>query len=315
MFSSPAGVWIRNHILVDVAFADALSLSAALDHVMTLLRFFELIGGRPQNIDMINVAVGGADQEAWLDLYWCLPPKRRSAWEHRPPHPSEILVDVVRDRSAFEQMLSRWIALDDDRLQARVRFSSGFGQQRSFSIDRLVGAANMFDILPDNALPAKIPLSDEVKRAKHVAREAFKALPASDERDTILNALGRLGSRTLRQKIRHRAVIASSAMLQPLASLDVVVDEAVKCRNHFVHGSPGSFDYFAHGGTMNFLTSALEFLFAAADLVDAGWDATAWQQRGGVLAHPFSETLYEWERCASQIVALRANPGLAPADE
>ena len=189
---------------------------------------------------------------------------------------------------------------------ARVRFATGFEHQRFFSVDRLVGAANMYDILPGSALDVAGPLAEDVAKAKAVARDAFRGLPPSPERASILSALGRLGRPTLRSKIAHRAGIVSGALPTPLTDLDLVVDEAVRCRNHYVHGSTDGLDYVAHADLMTFLTSVLEFLFAASDLIDAGWNIAGWRSRGSVLAHPFNQVLHIWDARVARIKELRA---------
>lgn len=303
--STEAG--IRNRTLVELTFASPKSFGDSLNTVLQLLRFLEILAGRPQNVDDLWIGTTDGDGSSPLSVYWSLPPHRPSTWEERTPHPSSILVPIVDDSDRFGAILQRWLDADADRLEARVRFSSGFEQQRSFSIDRLVGAANMFDILPDSAFSAVPPLEADVLDAKAVARRAFRSLAASPERDSILSALGRLGRPTLRSRIRQRAEIVSKALREPLADLDLVVDEAVKCRNYYVHGSPGSFSYAEHIGITTFFTRALEFLFAASDLIDAGWDIAAWQRRSGVMTHPFRLVVHQWSEIAAEIRKLRPN--------
>jgi hypothetical protein len=298
-------VGIRNRTLIEIGFEEPRLLTKALDAVMSVLRFVNMLAGRPQNIDGIWLDTVHEGPRSPLDLYWTHRPIRPSEWEERRPHPVEILIPIVDDPEQFARVLERWLAADAARQDARVRFSNGFEQQRSFPIDRMVGAANMFDILPDDAFPASAPISQGVAEAKATAKRAFKSLPSSPERESVLNALGRIGRPTLRSKVRHRAEHVSCALREPLAHLDDVTDEAVRCRNHYVHGSPGSFDYSEHGGTFTFLAGALEFLFAASDLIDAGWDIAAWRSRGRALAHPFSRILHSWDVEAERLRALR----------
>lgn len=305
-------VGIRNRTLVEISFPEPRLLPDALDAVLSVLRFLGMLAGRSQNIDGIWLDTIGDDRAPPLDFYWVHAPRRPAIWEERNPHPSEILISVVDTPEQFSTVLSRWLAADAGRIEARVRFASGFEQQRSFSIDRLVGAANMFDILPDDAFCAVPSLAADVLEAKAVARRAFRALPDSPERTSVLNALGRLGRSTLRSKVHDRAVLVSHALRKPLTDLDVITDEAVKCRNHYVHGSPGSFSYAENGDVVTFLTSALEFLFAASDLIDAGWDIAAWHDRGSVLAHPFNRVLHQWDIYAARIRALRDGGAAEP---
>ncbi|QLC25664.1 hypothetical protein HFP57_11985 [Parasphingopyxis algicola] len=305
-FFSPRRAAIENRILIELTFAEPQTFDNVIARIRTLLRFLEMIAGRPPNMEWTKIDLIGDEYRAPLDVYWCMQPRRQLEGETRKPHSSEILINAVRSRDHFERVLKSWIAMDSSRAEARMRFSGNFGQQHMISIDRLVGAANMFDILPDDALPPNPPLEEELANARQSARSLFLQLPQSEDRDGILGALGRLGRRTLRQKIFHRATIVSNGLGSPLTDLPLVVDEAVKCRNHFVHGSAGSFDYHEYGHLIAFLTHALEFIFAASDLLEAGWDAQAWQSNSGVLIHPFSEVLHGWNTAAAEIAVLRS---------
>lgn len=307
-------VGIRNRTLIEVGFDEPRTLIDALDPVMSVLRFVNILAGRPQNVDGIWLDTIHEGAPSRLDLYWTHRPNRPSAWEARPPHPAEILIPIVERPGEFATVLERWLRDDGARREARLRFSNAFDQQRSFPIDRMVGAANMFDILPDEAFPPAPAITRDIEDARTVARLAFRRLPISPERESVLNALGRIGRPSLRSKVRHRGEIVSGALRQPLAHLDLVIDEAVRCRNHYVHGSAGGFDYAKHGSTFTFLAGALEFLFAASDLIDAGWDIAGWRSRGGVLAHPFSQILHSWDLEADRIRVLREGIAEAEAD-
>ena len=147
----------------------------------------------------------------------------------------------------------------------------------------------MFDILPDSAVPADVEVHPNLRKAVDDARAAFRALPETAERDSVLNILGRVGKAALKHKIRHRAkLIAQSWDGFSERDLFMITDEAVNCRNHYVHGSPGSFDYSRHTNMLFFLTDTLQFVFAASDLIEAGWDLRAWGLRMTTLYHPFA---------------------------
>ncbi|UAJ10625.1 HEPN domain-containing protein [Glacieibacterium megasporae] len=298
-------VGMRNRTLVEISFPEPRLLDNALDAVMGLLRFLAILAGRPPNLAGIWLETVRGDAGMPLDLYWTHPPDRPAKWEERRPHPLEILIHVVEEPGRFATVLSNWLAADAGRIEARLRFASGFEQQRSFSIERLIGAANMFDILPDDAFRAVEPLDMDVLQARTRARTEFRALPESPGRNSVLDALGRLGRPTLRSKVLDRATLVSRALKEPLLDLELVTDEAVRCRNYFVHGTAGGFSYAENGDIVTFFTSALEFLFAASDLIDAGWDIAAWRGRGSVLAHPFNRVLHGWDVHATRIRKLR----------
>jgi hypothetical protein len=149
----------------------------------------------------------------------------------------------------------------------------------------------MFDILPDSAVPPVVEVSDELKAAKECSQQMFRALPRTPERDSVLNALGRIGKSALKQKIRHRADSVVKATGSRLGEINTVTDEAVNCRNHYVHGSDPSFDYNAHSDMVEFFTDALEFVFATSDLIEGGWDLKTWSDKGSTMSHPFGRFL------------------------
>lgn len=189
----------------------------------------------------------------------------------------------------FTTVLKGWLERNDPWRNARIRFSTAFAYQNRYGIDRIVGGANMFDILPFSACPEAVTLPSDLERAKSEACKAFRALPSSLERDSILNALGRMGSATLKRKVRGRAQLITNIVNDRFPELEMVVDQAVDCRNYYVHGSIKRFDYGKNFNQVQFLTDTLEFVFAASDFVESGWDIAAWTKEGSTCSHPFGE--------------------------
>jgi len=145
----------------------------------------------------------------------------------------------------------------------------------------------MFDILPASAFPVVEPLSLQLADARTVARKAFKALPSSPERNSVLNALGRIGKLNLKRKIYYRVKLIVDTVGARFPELELVTGHAVDCRNLYVHGSPEEFNYGAHADRLSFFTDTLEFVFAASDLIEAGWDIVEWIKEGTTMSHPF----------------------------
>jgi hypothetical protein len=159
-------------------------------------------------------------------------PRRETSAEEETPKPIDVLVDGARYPETFARVLANWLDRQQAWNDARMRFNNSFSGQRIFTIDRLVGSANMFDILPSSAVPAEVPLSIELKAATVACRHIFRALPCSPESESVLRALGRVGEATLKQKIRHRAQPFLDAIGQHFPDLLKVTDEAVNCRNY-----------------------------------------------------------------------------------
>ena len=155
----------------------------------------------------------------------------------------------------------------------------------------------MFDILPSSAVPRNMELSKELKCAKENCRTIFKNLPKSPERDSVLSVLGRIGKSVLKHKIRHRGQLLIDVAGERLPDLFTVTDEAVNCRNHYIHGSEPSFDYSANLETVFFFTDTLEFVFATSDLIEAGWDLKAWTKGiETMFYHPFAKYLNNYTK-------------------
>jgi hypothetical protein len=283
----PQGVGLRNTIFVSIEFTERLTIQESINRISAPLRFLEIVAGRPQNIVALSVrAEYDQDSPTGFKLYWNLGPKREN--EGSKPESYDLLLDAVRQPSEFSNVLTNWLAGDEERFHARMRFANSFAGQNHYTVNRIVGAANMFDLLPTSATPADVPISSELESARTVSRCAFRALPPSAERDSVLGALGRIGTASLKQKIRHRAAKIITEVGSQFPDLPKVIDEAVICRNYYVHGSEPRFDYDHHFHAVTFFIDLLEFVFAASDFIEAGWDITDWCGRGTLMSHPFS---------------------------
>lgn len=155
----------------------------------------------------------------------------------------------------------------------------------------------MFDILPSSACSPDVTLPNDLELARKEARRLFVLLDDSPQRNSILNALGRIGKPTLKNKVQARAAVVLDAVGHIFPDLELVLYQAVDCRNYYVHGTEGKFDYSTNPSQVAFLTRTLEFVFAASDLIECGWDIKSWMEQGLIRSHPFGEyvEIYSWE--------------------
>jgi ApeA N-terminal domain 1 len=288
---SPRGVNINNVVMTNLHFDPPATFDRAIEDLRPVLSFLEVIAGRRQKQMHLEIEVDLPKDcpRTILKVYSSSPPDRPAAENEREPHSHDLLLSGGSHPTEFASVLERWLALDHDRADARVQFSDGFSKGNVYDVDRLVSSANMFDILPASAVPDDVELSDELKNAKAEARRIFRALPKSDERASVLGELGRLGKAKLKYKARHRGqiVLAEAGDLR-FPDLFLVLNEAVNCRNRYVHGSPAKIDYRNNFfETVAFFTQTLEFVFAASDLIDAGWSFMGWFNKGTTGSHPF----------------------------
>lgn len=285
-FPGPRGISVDNKIHVDLKFTSPATIQEAVSGVNTLLRFLEIIAGRSQTLLRLSFLTPGTDAPTFLEVYGSMLPVHDGD-TGQPPHPADLLIQAAHNPAHFGGVLVSWLNRDNAWRNARSRFSTAFALQHKFTIDRLVGVANMFDILPASATPFDVPLTQELAEAKAASRAMFRSLPASPERDSVLNALGRLGKASLKHKVRARAKLILDLIPTSFPDLNLVLDEAVDCRNYFVHGSKAKMDYTAEFDQVVLFTEALEFTFAASDLIECGWDITEWSKQSGTGSHPF----------------------------
>jgi hypothetical protein len=284
----PNGVGIKNRIVVSIAFGEPVSFDGAIAATMTLHRYLGVLVGRPQNLLTLGLQIKPREGEPYsLRVYWCMPPRRDPSHDEQRTHPAEVLLDAVRQPEAFSRVLAAWLDREPAWQDARGRFYRCFAGQNYYDTNRLIAAANMFDILPDTAVPAEVTLSPELADAKNACRKIFKQLPDSPERQSVLGELGRVGKSYLKQKINYRAQPLIEALRGKFPDLALVTNEAVNCRNHYVHGSDPRFNYNENSNALSFFTNTLEFVFGVSDLMEAGWDVVAWNKIPTSMAHPF----------------------------
>ncbi len=281
----PKGTKIENEIRVELEIQVPCDVDGAIEHLRPLLRFLQLIGGRKQRVSNILALLDGEERPPF-EILWCLSWSREDEDENEPS-PADLPINGGPDAEKFGQILTRWMDLDEERRDARIRFAGAFAKGNRFDTDRLIAAANMFDILPSSCFSKPEPLPDDIVRVRDDARTAFGKLEQSEHRDSALGALGRLGKMTLKEKVRQRASMLQMLQMRRFQSLDLLLGKAIDSRNHFVHGSEESIakiDFYYDW--MTFHCRALEFVFAASDLADAGWDAGNWKP--GSTSHPMA---------------------------
>jgi hypothetical protein len=285
----PNGVRLQNTISVTIEFGEPVVFEEAMTRTSILSNYLGMLVGRPQNIQDLAVRLAPENEiTGFLRVYWSMPPRRDAAHEDEKPHCADVLIDAVHEPDAFSNVLANWLRVHAERYKARGRFFGCFADQRYYTVDRLVAAANMFDILPASAGPGDVVLTEAQTTARDEARKLFRALPQSAERDSVLGALGMMDKSRLKHKIRHRAKHVLQKAARKFPELEMVCDQAVNCRNFYVHGSDPVFDYEAHGNAKTFFTETLEWVFAASELIEAGWNIGAWLGRGSPMSSQFA---------------------------
>lgn len=262
----PEGTHIENKIFFNITFDQACKIDDAFSQMWKVAHFLGLMAGRAQNFVEIKVHAEEADHESWGAYVYASTFAMRQPSEGIFGDTSSMdpLINAANYPDKFAQVLSKWLEKDSAWSVARLRFADGWKKNWNYDANRLVRSANIFNILPKDEFP-------------------------------IAGTPKRVGKLSLRRRICHRAQILEDKVGQRIPDLKKVINEAVKCRDLYVHGTPprSGLSYKEYETEQIFLTNTLEFIFAASELVEAGWDIEDWCE-GTYFGHPFGRYLSDY---------------------
>ena len=299
----PTGVFIKNRIVVSIEPEQPGTFQESMDRMYQVACFLSMAAGRAQGVDHVHVTTTEVTDGIPQSLTIC-PSYRWKATdksEQHKPHPGDVPLDPIRNRAEFDAVLADWIGRHSGWRVARHRYLECMRRANKYGPDRLVAAANMFDILPLDAVPLATGLPEDLATTRDVCAEMLRKHPPGIDRDSALSALGRLGQPSLPKKVAHRASIVESRLGGRFPDLRFVASVAVKCRNYFVHGSSGDIDFRHVEPLVPFLTDALEFIFAASDFIEGGWDAQRWNSEAHGWGHGFARFRSEYDSALAEL--------------
>lgn len=299
----PRGVFIKNRIVVSIEPDQVVVFRDAVSWMYDVACFLSMAAGRAQGIDHIHVTttdvIDNVPQP--LTIYPSYRWKVSGMSEQHKPHPGDVPLDPIRHRAEFDAVLADWIERHSGWRVARGRYMECMRKANKYGPERLVAAANMFDILPEAAVPPAVELPDDLAATRNACATMFRKHSPGIDRNSVLSALGRLGTPSLPKKVAYRVSIIESKFGGRFPDLQFVASVAVKCRNFFVHGSSGDIDYPTVERFIPFLTDALEFVFAASDFIEAGWDAQRWNQDSHGWGHSFARFRCEYDTVLAEL--------------
>ena len=288
---------LRKVTELSIRFDEPLPAIESLRRMGRVLQFFDLIVGYAHNITSISVHTGFDDPSHVFELYATGYAARQSTGGENESGRilrTTVLIHPVDDSIEFGNVLRAWLDRDVDWCTARIRLSHDWGK-RLYDYNRIIAAANVFDLLPDDVYLDKPPLSPSFTAAVKAARRIFRDLSPSAERNDMLDHLGRVRGWKLKPKIKFRAGHICDSIGHIVPDLETAIDEAVNLRNHYVHGSSSRIRADQRLHLLVFLTKTLEFIFFASDLVDAGWNIVDWCNKGKPMGHPFHDYLVNYQ--------------------
>ena len=191
------------------------------------------------------------------------------------------LIDASQHPEHFMEVMAKWLQRNGNarRNHANARFFGCFpGASDRFVEDRIVSAANTFDLLPNEDKPETEPLPENVLDIlTDASKKAKCCMPPGAHRDDVLNGLGFIRrNKRLRHIVEHRAEIVLNRFgSHRLRDLEKIIGLAVKCRNYYTHGpggpEPADVDY-TDVNVVVCLAETLEFIYGVSELLLCGWD-------------------------------------------
>ena len=285
----PNGVRIENQVRLGIRFDTNRTFHEAFAGLLVVLQYIGIVCGRAQTPSDISLRISGEGQKQdVLNLYWSMSPGKNIKSDEEKFHPADAILNAIDRPEEFSDVAKKWLNRHDLRRDARSRFSASISNGNKYTVDRLIGSANMFDLLSSEAVPRNVPLSDVVTEARERCRDIIKKLPKTIEIASVLFALSRMDKANLKTKIRHRSRIILDQLSDKFPDLDLVTDAAVDCRNRYVHGGDSRLDYESYfSDAVPFFIDSLEFVFGVSELIEAGWDAKTWSSTPTSMTHPF----------------------------
>ncbi|MGR5539013.1 HEPN domain-containing protein [Vibrio campbellii] len=262
------GVSIRNKVVLTVKFHTSKTLNEALNiahKVSLLLRF---IAG--DNVFFEDISVSDGSENNFQILY------DTYSWGENLDNTKSAnpLIDISSED--FPQFLVSWFS-HVDRDIVRYSFYDGFLKGRSYSSDRLIKAANMFDIFPSSKVNSKKVLKQEetekLKSLKKHIKEEFSEL--NDIKDSLLMSIGFLTRKSLKDRVNERITMIESYLASrefDLEDIYFILGLAIKARNYHVHGS--EFKQLTPHQMHQFqalFTCFFEYIYAVSELIECGW--------------------------------------------
>ena len=282
---------------LSIKFDEPLPVIESLHRMGRVLQFFDLVVGYTQNVSSISVHTGFDDPSDSFELYAIGYAGRHSTREESGNGiilRTTVLIHPVDDPTEFASVLRSWLDRDVEWHTARIRLAQNWGK-RFYLYNRIIAAANVFDLLPHDVYGKKPALTSDLSAAVDASRKIFRKLPPSEEREDILGYLGRVGGWRLKRKIASRANTICDSIGQLLPEFRTVIYEAVNLRNHYVHGTQSRIRSDQRLLLLQFLTDSLEFIFLASDFIDAGWNIVDWCNKGKPIGHPFHNYLVHYQ--------------------
>jgi hypothetical protein len=306
---SASGIHLHAQVRIRLSFASPQTLEEALRFQFIIMEFFELVSQSKQNVTHIELTHKDAEREIPLRLHI----SHSDQDDVEELQPTDALLNGGLHSEEFERTLSRWLDTHYERSAARRRFGDGFRNSRSYNADRLVGAANAFDLLPKSDFSSLPCIPSEVKGLVSMLEAQVENATKSNEtiashKGQLMGALGRTRATNMRSKVLARYRGLPDVLKTRLPEMETMIGYAVQARHFFVHGAEtrlSAEELYRHAP---FFTDTLEFVFATSELQACGWNIERWAKES------FSGSRLKWyiHNYSEHVKQVNSSLGSAP---
>ena len=306
------GFSVNNKISCDFELYEAQSFWDIVENMRTLQNLLALMLGRKQVLTSFTLMVETENTDSLPHIFEAYHAVGKQETSKSIVGYSDRLVHVEIEIDEFETIVNNWFLRQEGWKFARSEFFAVFNDFK-YSSDTLIKLSNLFDILPSDDNKKRVPsLSDELIQAREKAEIVFSDLPDSLEKKLVLGVLRKIGKakrKTLKDRILDRYKIISEKDFAELNEIDTVIKQIVKCRNYFVHGTAGEFDYLKNTDLICFFIDTLLFIYAASEMIESGWRFNNWDIND-FNEHPFSMYMSSYNGYVSllnETIGIKAN--------
>ncbi len=263
---------LENKVVLSIDFSEGVTIEEAFKRANSVTLFLRFIGGKGLFFREINLKKVEHEYPEFTILH------NSYNWgeDIKDDCDSEPLMDVTSE--IFPKILKNWFA-KNDRVIVRHSFYNTYFRD-VYSPDRLITAANMFDIFPTSEYDKKKPIDTHaeylLKNLKTHIKSEFSQFP--DIKQSLLQSIGYLNRKSLKDRVKERIDIIKPHLPGhkiDIRDLEFIVDAAIKSRNYFVHGTvfkklpPEKIFEF-----QSLFIDTCEYIYALSELVECGWKIT-----------------------------------------
>jgi hypothetical protein len=274
-FGDASGVKIDNEVIITIEFHDGLYVDEALKQANLVSLFLRFIGG--QGLFFNNITMKKVDQDN-CEYFVHHDSHEWKSISNGDDYTSPLL-DLTSE--GFPELLRRWFE-KEDRTNVRYSFYDTYFKD-VFTSDRLIAAANMFDIFPSTESEPSEAISSDTQKSLEKLLEYIESNFSNnlEIKKQLNSSVGYIAKKpknrkkALKERIQERLEIIRpelKGLNLKIDELEFVIELGKQARNYYVHGKrPSKLSPEQCTKYKGLFIIAFEYIYALSELVECGW--------------------------------------------